>query len=123
MFCGGLFFTAIENGVGLVNDHRIIFDAIEWVSAGKGMRYKVFVQGNQRLRLVEFSDGFIEEDWCTQGHAGVVLDGSFSLDYNGHLERYCKDDVIFIPGGEVDKHKALLGQDEKVTLLLFEVLD
>jgi len=103
--------------------HRIFFDAIEWMNAGSGVRYKVFLHGNQRLRLVEFSDGFIEEDWCTNGHAGIVLDGSFAIDYSGEVERYCKGDIIFIPGGETDKHKALLGDDEKVTLLLFEVLE
>ena len=106
-----------------MNDHKVIFDSIEWSNAGTGVRYKAFTCGNQRLRLVEFSDGFTEPDWCSHGHAGIVLDGGFALDYNGSSERYTKGDVIFIPGGETDKHKAILGKGEKVTLLLFEVLE
>ena len=106
-----------------MNDHKIIFDSLEWTDAGAGARYKAFVHGNQRLRLVEFSEGFIEQDWCARGHAGIVLDGTFALDFDGDVERYGKGDVIFILGGEADRHKAVLGKGEKVTLLLFEVLE
>ena len=73
--------------------------------------------------VVEFSEGFIEPDWCTHGHSGIVLDGSFAIDYNGNIERYSKDDVIFIPNGEDDRHKAIIDTGEKVTLLLFELLE
>ncbi len=104
-----------------MNSHKIMLDRMEWTNAGLGVRYKAFVHGNQRLRLVEFSEGFTEPDWCTHGHAGIVLDGSFVLDYNGYIEAYYKGDVIFILSGEYDKHKAILSEGEKVTLLLFEL--
>jgi len=110
-------------GLRMMNNHKIIFNNIEWTNTGTGVRYKTFIHENQRLRLVEFSEGFVEPDWCTHGHAGIVLDGSFALDYNGNLEEYNKNDVIFVPGGETDKHKAMLGKGEKVTLLLFEILE
>jgi quercetin dioxygenase-like cupin family protein len=93
-----------------------------WNEPARGVRSKAVVNGGQQLRLVEFSDGFVEPDWCTKGHAGYVLDGEFSIDYSGTVERYKAGDVIFIPGGEKEKHKATLGEGEKVTLLLFEVL-
>ena len=103
--------------------HKIIFDSIDWVAAGVGARYKAFVNGKQRVRLAEFSEGFVEADWCQNGHVCHVLSGSFSVDYNGTLERYTKGDVVFMARGEKDKHKAVLGAGEKVTLLLFELLD
>jgi quercetin dioxygenase-like cupin family protein len=106
-----------------MNNHKIYFDGIEWINAGTGVRYKAFIHKNQRLRLIEFSDGFIEQDWCIFGHAGIVLDGSFAIDFNGNVERYSKGDVIFIPCGEPDKHKAMLAKNEKVTLLLFELIN
>jgi len=52
-----------------------------------------------------------------------VLDGSFGLDFNGNMDWYSKGDFIFIPGGEADKHKAILVKGEKVTLLLFEIME
>ena len=103
--------------------HLVDFDAIPWNEPAKGVRSKAIVKGNQQLRLVEFSYGFVEPDWCLNGHAGYVIDGEFTNDYAGTLERYKTGDIIFIPKGENDKHKAILGEGEKVLLLLFEVLD
>lgn len=93
-----------------------------WNEPAKGVRFKAMVSGSRQVRLVEFSDGFVEPDWCAKGHAGYVLDGEFSIDYSGTVERYKAGDVIFIPEGDKDKHKAILGKGEKVLLLLFEIL-
>ena len=103
-------------------NHLIEFDKLEWINSAIGLRYKAYVNGNQRLRLVEFSEGFVEEDWCLHGHAGYVIDGSFALDFNGETERFQKGDTFFIPSGESDKHKAILGIGENVMLLLFELI-
>ena len=99
------------------------FDKIEWNNTAKGMRTKLFVNGNQQVRLVEFSEGFVEHDWCQKGHAGYVLDGEFSINYSGIFEKYKKGDILFIPKGEQSKHKAILNKGEKVTLLLFEIVE
>jgi len=106
-----------------MNNHKISFDDMEWISGGTGKRYKVFIHGNQRSRLVEYSYGFVEQNWCALAHAGIVLEGGFSISFNGNVERFDKGDVIFIPSGESDKHKAILAKDEKVTLLLFECIN
>ena len=106
-----------------MSSYKINFDGMEWTDAGNGMRYKVYKNGNQQLRLIEFSEGFVESDWCTNGHTGVVLEGSFSTDFNGYIERFVKGDITHIPSGEADKHKAILGKGEKVVLLLFELME
>lgn len=102
--------------------YLVEFDKSPWNEPAKGVRSKAFVNGNQQIRIVEFSEGFIEPDWCRKGHVGYVLDGEFSNDYSGTLERYKKGDIIFIPKGEQAKHKAVLNKSEKVTLLLFEII-
>ena len=103
--------------------YLVEFDKMDWNKSMKGLRVKSFINGNQQIRLVEFSEGFIESDWCVKSHSGYVLDGEFTIDYNGRLERYKKYDIIFIPKGEKDKHKAILGKNEKVLLLLFEIIE
>jgi quercetin dioxygenase-like cupin family protein len=103
--------------------HLVEFAPMDWVAPAAGVRYKAFVQGNQRIRLVEFSEGFVEPHWCLNGHAGYVLDGSFTIDYNGQIEHYQKGDVIFIPKGENDKHKVIMQPGGWVQLLLFEIMD
>ena len=103
--------------------HRIDLESLPWQEPGEGVRFKIVVIGNQQVRLVEFSEGFIEQDWCIKGHAGYVLDGEFSIDYSGTVERYKAGDIIFIPKGEKDKHKAILVKNQKVTLFLYEIID
>jgi len=102
---------------------RIDFEKIPWIESVNGCRQKKFIYENQQVRIVEFSEGFIEQDWCKKGHAGYVLDGEFSNDYNGVMERYKKGDVIFIPRGEHTKHKVIINKRKKATLLLFEILE
>jgi quercetin dioxygenase-like cupin family protein len=106
-----------------LNGHRIAFEKMEWVESGVGIRTKIFHQHNQRIRLVEFSEGFAEPDWCMKGHACYVLEGSFSIDFNGSVEHYNEGDICYIPAGENDKHKAILSKGERVLLLLFETDD
>lgn len=102
--------------------HLIDFDSLPWIEPAKGVRFKSMTNGNQRIRLTEFSYGLVEPDWCLKGHAGYVIDGKFSIDYSGKIEHYKSGDVIFISTGEKDKHKAILKKGEKVTILLFELI-
>ena len=106
-----------------LSDHRIAFEKIEWNKTGVGVKQKVFQYGNQRFRQVEFSEGFVELDWCMKGHACYVLEGCFSIDFNGNIERYSTGNVCFIPMGENDKHKAILGKGDRVLLLMFEIVE
>jgi len=100
--------------------HLVDFDALPWNEPVKGVRSKTVVRGNQQLRLVEFSHGFAEADWCRKGHAGIVLEGEFSNDYAGQVEHYKAGDVFLIPQGENDKHKVIMAVGQRVLLLLFE---
>lgn len=102
-------------------DVLVRFDDLPWESPSPGVRFKAFVHGSQRLRLLEFSEGFEEQDWCTKGHALHVLAGSFTLRMRDREVRMKAGDVGFLAAGG-DAHKAVLGPDERVRLLLFEVL-
>ncbi len=75
----------------------------------------------QQIRLVEFSEGFVEKDWCIKGHAGYVLEGGCSIDFNGNRELLEAGSSFFIPKGEDDKHKVIINKGERILLLLFEI--
>ena len=103
-------------------NYLIDFDNIKWNKPAEGLKYKAYINGNRQIRLAEFSEGFVEPEWCTKSHTGYVIDGTFAIDYNGNFEKYKKGDVFFIPEGEQSKHKAILEKGEKVTLLLIEIV-
>jgi len=100
----------------------IRFSSLEWITPATGARYKEYIQDGQKIRLVEFSEGFVEEDWCTKGHIGYVLEGAMKIDFNGEIANYSKGDALWIEEGDKDKHKVLIGRGERVHLFLVEAL-
>lgn len=102
--------------------HRIGFEEIPFSKNSPHSRSKTFVRGSERVRIVEFSEGFIEPDWCTKGHIGYMLGGAFSIDFNGNMERFEKGDCFLIPKGEEHRHKAILKKGEKAVVLLIETI-
>ena len=85
---------------------RIGFNASDWSSPAPGVREKVAVVGKQRLRLVEFTPEFVEEDWCTRGHIGYMLEGELEIAFEDHTIRLREGDGSFVPSGEASRHKA-----------------
>jgi hypothetical protein len=83
---------------------RVDFDALPWQSQLAGARYKVYAREGRRLRLVEFSHGFAESDWCLKGHIGYVLEGEMDVDFSGDLVHFSAGDGICISAGPESKH-------------------
>ena len=107
--------------VKIMENHLIKFDLLDWITPAKGIRYKKFKNGSNVIRLLEFSEGFLEEEYCPKGHACYVLEGCFNIEYTGKLETYAAGDVIYIPAGKEDKHKAIISKGERVLLLMYEI--
>jgi len=57
---------------------KINFNSIEWRNTMPGARSKFFQQEDKQIRLVEFTDEFVEPDWCEKGHIGYVLEGTLA---------------------------------------------
>jgi len=103
---------------------RIDFDDLPWESPLPGVRFKAFMHGARQVRLLEFSPGFEEPDWCTRGHAGRVLEGSLTLRFrDGDEHRLVTGDTFSIEAGDPRGHRAVLGLDESARLLLFEAVE
>lgn len=101
-------------------NHKVEFNKIEWIEAAIGFKYKAFIGGNQKIRLVEFSEGLKEPDWCKNGHSGYVVDGECKIDFNGKIECFNKGDILHIPTSEEDKHMVMMDKGGWVQMILFE---
>ena len=102
-----------------MNPYKIDFNSMPWESHAQGVRVKAITRNGQRLRLFEFSSGFVEDDWCISGHIGYVLEGQLKIDFSGFSVVYNPGDAVFIPEGAEHKHKARNVSDF-VTLFLVE---
>jgi hypothetical protein len=81
------------------------FETIAWETPAPGLRTKTVARGGKKLRLVEFGADFVEPDWCTRGHAGLVLEGEMDLNVDGQVVRLCAGDALMLPGGEQHRHR------------------
>lgn len=104
-----------------MKDHLIHFHELDWEHPFEGVAQKIHVHGAKRMRLIRFSPGFAEEDWCTKGHIGFVISGKMHIDFNGEMKDYRQGDGIWIEKGQA--HKATVSVDGAVELILFEEVD
>ena len=103
-----------------VDKRKVNFDSLPWQTPLPGARFKAFQQGNTLLRLVEFSKGFMEPDWCAKGHVGYVLEGEVDIDFDGKTVRFSAGDGLMIPKGKKDRHKAIVVTDIVRVILVEE---
>jgi len=81
------------------------WDAIAWETPAPGVRTKTVVRGGKKLRLVEFGRDFVEPEWCTRGHTGLVLEGEMDLNVDGNIVKLRAGDAVMLPGGAEHRHK------------------
>lgn len=82
------------------------FNSIPWRSTILGARSKVYQQDGKQIRLIEFTDEFVDPEWCEKGHVGYALEGKLEVDFKGRIVVYTKGSGIFIPSGIRNAHKA-----------------
>jgi len=99
---------------------KVDFAALPWEEPAPGVRFKAMIRGNQRLRLVEFTNEFIEHDWCLKAHIGYVLEGELEITFDDATERLTAGDGVFITGGEQERHRARLKGTAVARLILVE---
>jgi hypothetical protein len=89
-----------------MDNPRVELIASEWQVTAPGARQKVAEHAGKRVRLIEFSEGFVEHDWCSRGHAGYVLEGAMDIVLeHGPAVRFGPGDALVLRAG-TDKHKA-----------------
>jgi quercetin dioxygenase-like cupin family protein len=101
--------------------YRIDFESIAWESPADGVKVKAYEQDGKKLRLVEFSKEFVESEWCTKGHVGLILEGQMEIDFDGEKEVFGPGDGIFIPAGQEHKHKGRVLTDKVKAILVEDV--
>jgi len=103
-------------------NYLVDFEKMSWESVYRGQREKAYVEGNRRIRLVELTDEYAEEDWCEKEHLGYVIEGRITIIFNGKSVIFNKGDGIFIPKGEQNKHKGRIANGEKALIIFVEEL-
>lgn len=93
------------------------FNKLPWIDVDTGIRVKKYENGDKIITMIELTFGFEEKGWCTKSHTNYILEGEFKADFDGRIETYKAGDILYIPKGM--KHKALIGNTQKVIMIDF----
>jgi quercetin dioxygenase-like cupin family protein len=99
---------------------KVDFAALPWEEMAVGARSKAFVRDGKKLRLVEFTNEFVEHEWCLKSHTGYVLEGEMEITFADRKEHLRAGDGIFIAGGERERHRARVAAGALLRLILVE---
>lgn len=91
-----------------------------WSKPGANGRVKLFKSNGKRLRLLELPAGFDEQHWCTVGHQGYVLEGSFTIIFDDGAYQ-CRPGMAFsIPDGV--RHRSKGAADSRTLVFVVDAM-
>jgi hypothetical protein len=80
---------------------------IEEHSGESGKAYwKTINRGNIRIRIVEYSKGYLADHWCKKGHVVFILEGSVESELKDGKKDILKKGMGYIVGDNLSEHRS-----------------
>jgi len=103
----------------------IPFQTIDWTSVPrtehKGETGTSFWQtlqfGDLRLRIVEYSAGYLADHWCQKGHIVHCLEGSFISELDNGEEFRLTEGMIYIVSDGMSSHRSVSETGVKLLII------
>jgi hypothetical protein len=93
---------------------NIPFQTIDWQSVEKvayqgetGIAYWQTVQlGGLRIRIVEYSKGYLADHWCEKGHIVHCLEGEFITELKDGSKQTLHKNETYVVSDELSSHRS-----------------
>ncbi|MGP8217371.1 MAG: DHCW motif cupin fold protein [Bacteroidia bacterium] len=110
--------------------NKIPFQAIDWNkierTEHKGETGTSFWQTIQfaglRVRIVEYSGGYLADHWCQKGHIVHCLEGSFTSELEGGKEFHLTKGMTYIVSDNLSSHRSVSENGVKLLIIDGEFL-
>lgn len=80
--------------------------------------WRVFEEGNIRVRMVDYSAGFRSDHWCARGHVLLVLEGELTIELkNGKIYRMPPGTSFQSANDDTNPHLACTRKGAKVFIV------
>jgi hypothetical protein len=109
----------------MITDNNIPFQSIDWPAIPK-VEYKgetgtatwqtVQFPG-LRIRIVEYSGGYLADHWCQKGHIVHCLDGEFISELQNGDKFTLKKDMTYVVSDELSSHRSYSENGVKVMII------
>jgi hypothetical protein len=109
---------------------EIPFNVIDWDKLPKtehpGANGTSFWQtvelGGLRVRIVEYSPGYLADHWCQKGHIVHCLDGSFTTERESGEAIALEKGMIYVVSDEMSSHRSFSPDGVKLLIIDGEFL-
>ena len=109
----------------MITDNNIPFQTIDWTTIPKvdykGESGKAIWQTIQfpglRIRIVEYSKGYIADHWCQKGHIVHCLEGEFISELKNGRKFILKKGMTYIVSDELSSHRSTTKEGVKVMII------
>lgn len=92
--------------------------AIEYKGETGTSFWRVFEEGNIRVRMVEYSQGFRSDHWCARGHILLVLEGELTIELqDGQVYRMPPGISFQVADDDTNPHMAYTDKGAKVFIV------
>jgi quercetin dioxygenase-like cupin family protein len=84
---------------------------IEWADDVPGIRDRAATVDGARWALVEYAEGAAREEWCEEGHRGLVLEGEIEYEFVDGRDRLRagRGHAFVLPSGIAHRGRNLAG--------------
>ena len=98
-----------------MNINTIPFQAIDWTSIPKvehkgetGTSFWQTIQlAHLRLRIVEYSPGYMADHWCSKGHIVECIEGEFINELKSGEKNTMKKGMVYVVSDEASTHRSV----------------
>jgi len=106
-------------------DNSIPFQTIDWSSVPrsehKGETGTAFWQtvqlGGLRIRIVEYSKGYLADHWCGKGHIVHCLEGEFISELNDGKQHFMTKGSTYVVSDEMSSHRSISKNGVKLLII------
>lgn len=104
---------------------HILFQAIDWSSIEKTEHkgetgtsfWRTIDHEGLRLRIVEYSPGYLADHWCQKGHFVHCLSGSFTSELSTGEEIILSEGMSYIVSDELSSHRSSTTEGVKLLII------
>ena len=104
---------------------EIPFQTIDWLlvpkTEYKGETGTAFWQTIQfqglRIRLVEYSKGYLADHWCQKGHIVHCLDGEFVSEMENGVKFILQKGMTYVVSDDLSSHRSMTKEGVKVMII------
>lgn len=74
-------------------------------------------QGNVRIRIVEYTPGYLADHWCEKGHAVYVLEGQFESELKDGRKFTLSKGMCYLVADNTDAHRSYTKEGVKLLIV------